>query len=63
MTGLRLLSLLVAGGIIAWLIGRANAALAMPGGGWTDSVPWFALIFLVAIGYAFAFDRFLRRRG
>ena len=62
MTGARLLSLLVAGGIIAWLIGRAVAALEAPGGGWLDAVPWFVLIFAVAIGYAFAFDRFMKRR-
>ena len=63
LTGPRLLSLLAVGGIIAWLIGRANAALEAPGGGWLDSAPWFALIFVVAIGYAFAFDRRMRRRG
>jgi hypothetical protein len=61
-TGARLLSLLVAGGIIAWLIGRAVAALEAPGGGWLAAAPWFVLIFAVAIGYAFAFDRFMKRR-
>lgn len=62
MTGARLLSLLVVGGIIAWLIGRAIAGLEGPGGGWLRASPWFVLIFVVAIGYAFAFDRFMRRR-
>jgi hypothetical protein len=62
MTGARLLSLLIVGGVIAWLIGRSVAALEAPGGGWTDAAPWLALIFVVAIGYAFAFDRFIRRR-
>ncbi|MGZ8285556.1 MAG: hypothetical protein ACXW27_05015 [Allosphingosinicella sp.] len=62
MTGARLLSLLVAGGIIAWLIGRAMAGLEAPGGGWLDAAPWLVLIFVVAFGYAFAFDRFTRRR-
>jgi hypothetical protein len=61
-TGARLLSLLVVGAIIAWLIGRAVAALEAPGGGWRDTAPWFALIFAVAIGYAFAFDRFIKPR-
>jgi hypothetical protein len=59
MTAARLLSLLAVGGILAWLIGRAIAGLD---GGWSDSAPWFVLIFVVAIGYAFAFDRFMRRR-
>jgi hypothetical protein len=62
MTGARLLSLLVVGGIIAWLIRLSVAALEAPGGGWLDAAPWFALIFVVAVGYAFAFDRFMRRR-
>ena len=59
MKAARLLSLLAVGGIIAWLIGRAIAGLE---GGWRESAPWFVLIFVVAIGYAFAFDRFARRR-
>ena len=59
MIAARLLSLLVVGGILAWLIGRAIAGLD---GGWREAVPWFALIFIVAIGYAFAFERFARRR-
>ena len=63
MTGRRLLSLLIVGGIIAWLTGRAIAALEAPDGGWRQAAPWFVLIFVVAIGYAFAFDRFMRRRG
>ena len=63
MTVARLLSLVVVGGIIAWLIGRAIAALTVPGAHWLAAAPWFVLIFLVAIGYAFAFDRFMRRRG
>ncbi|HLL30732.1 MAG TPA: hypothetical protein VK403_07030 [Allosphingosinicella sp.] len=54
----RLLSLLLVGGIIAWLIGRAVAGLES---GWLGAAPWFVLIFAVAIGYAFAFDRFNRR--
>lgn len=62
MTGARLLSLLVVGGIIAWLIGQAMAGLEAPGGGWLRAAPWLVLIFAVAIGYAFAFDRFMRRR-
>lgn len=62
MTGARLLSLLLVGGLIAWLIGRAIAALEAPGGGWLDAAPWFVLIFVVALGYAFAFDRFIRRK-
>ena len=62
MTGARLLSLLVVGAIIAWLIGRAIAGLEAPGGGWRNAAPWFVLIFAVAIGYAFAFDRFMKRR-
>jgi hypothetical protein len=62
MTGARLLSLLVVGGIIAWLIGRAVDALEAPDGGWLGAAPWFVLIFVVATGYAFAFDRFVRRR-
>ncbi len=59
MIAARLLSLLVVGAIIAWLIGRAVAGLD---GGWRESAPWFVLIFVVAIGYAFAFDRFARWR-
>jgi uncharacterized membrane protein len=59
MTGARLLSLLVVGGIIAWLIGRGIAGLE---DGWLHAAPWFVLIMVVAIGYAFAFDRFVRRR-
>lgn len=59
MIAARLLSLLVVGAIIAWLVGRAVEGLE---GGWRESAPWFALIFVVAIGYAFAFDRFARRR-
>jgi hypothetical protein len=59
MTGARLLSLLVVGAIIAWLIGRAIAELE---GGWLDAAPWLVLIFVVAIGYAFGFDRYMRRR-
>ena len=59
MTAARLLSLLAVGGIIAWLIGRAIAGLE---GGWSEAAPWFVLIFAVAIGYAFAFDRLMRRR-
>jgi hypothetical protein len=62
MTAARLLSLLVVGGIIAWLIARAVAQLEAPGGGWQSAAPWFVLIFVVAIGYAFAFDRFVRRK-
>jgi hypothetical protein len=62
MTAARLISLLVVGGIIAWLIGRAIARLEAPGGGWLSAAPWFVLIFAVAIGYALAFDRFVRRR-
>jgi hypothetical protein len=62
MIAARLLSLLVVGGVIAWLIGRAIGSLEAPGGGWLYSIPWFVLIFAVAIGYAFAFDRFMRRR-
>lgn len=62
MTGARLLSLLVVGGIIAWLIGRAVAGLEAPGGGWRHAASWLALTFAVAIGYAFAFDRFTRRK-
>jgi F0F1-type ATP synthase assembly protein I len=62
MIAARLVSLLVVGGIIAWLIGRAVAALEAPGGGWLSAAPWFVLIFAVAIGYAFAFDRFARRK-
>lgn len=62
MMAARLLSLLAVGLIIAWLIGRAMAALEAPGGGWLASAPWLVLIFVVAIGYAFAFDRFVRRR-
>ena len=62
MTAARLASLLVVGGIIAWLIGRAVAQVEAPGGGWLSAAPWFVLIFVVAIGYAFAFDRFVRRR-
>ena len=58
----RLLSLLVVGAIIAWLIGRAIARVEAPDGGWLSAAPWFALIFVVAIGYAFAFDRFVRRK-
>jgi hypothetical protein len=58
-TGARLLSLLVVGAIIAWLIGRAVAGLE---GGWRGSALWLVLILAVAIGYAFAFDRFARRR-
>jgi hypothetical protein len=63
MSPARLLSLPAVGGIIAWLISRAVAALEAPGAGWLNAAPWFALIFLVAIGYAFAFDRFARRKG
>ena len=59
MTGARLLSLLVVGAVIAWLIGRAIAGLE---DGWLEALPWLALIFAVAIGYAFGFDRFIRRR-
>jgi hypothetical protein len=59
MIAARLLSLLVVGAIIAWLIGRAVTGLE---GGWRESAPWFVLIFAVAIGYAFAFDRIARRR-
>lgn len=62
MTGARLLSLLGVGLIIAWLIGKAVAALESPGGGLLNAAPWFVLIFVVAIGYAFAFDRFIGRR-
>lgn len=62
MIAARLLSLLAVGGIIAWLIGRALARLEAPGGTWLDAAPWLALIFAVAIGYAFAFDRFMGRR-
>jgi hypothetical protein len=62
MIAARLVSLLAVGGIIAWLIGRAVAALEAPGGGWMSAAPWFVLIFAVAIGYAFAFDRFVRRK-
>ncbi len=62
MIAARLVSLLAVGGIIAWLIGRAVAALEAPGGGWLSAAPWFVLIFAVAIGYAFAFDRFVRRK-
>ena len=59
----RLLSLLLTGAIIAWLIARAIARLEAPGGGWLDATPWFVLIFAVALGYAFALDRLTRRRG
>lgn len=59
MTAARLLSLLVVGGIIAWLTGRAVAGLEH---GWGAAAPWLVLIFVVAIGYAFAFDRFAGRR-
>jgi hypothetical protein len=61
-TGARLLSLLVVGGVIAWLIGQAIAALEAPGGGQLAAAPWYVLIFVVAFGYAFAFDRFMGRR-
>ena len=60
MIAARLLSLLVVGGIIAWLIARAIAGLD---GGWREAAPWFALIFVVAIGYALAFDRFAKRKN
>lgn len=63
MIAARLLSLLVVGGIIAWLTGRSIDALQGPGGGWLDATPWFVLILVVATGYAFAFDRFARGRG
>lgn len=62
MTAARLLSLLAVGGIIAWLIGRAIARVEAPDGGWLSAAPWLVLIFVVAIGYAFAFDRFDRRK-
>jgi hypothetical protein len=62
MIAARLLSLLAVGGIVAWLIGRAVAKLEASGGDWLGAAPWFVLIFVVAIGYAFAFDRFARRR-
>ena len=62
MIAARLLSLLLVGAILAWLIGRAIAAVEAPDGGWLGAVPWFVLIFALAIGYAFAFDRFIRRR-
>jgi hypothetical protein len=62
MIAARLLSLLAVGGVIAWLIGRAVAQVEAPGGGWLSAAPWFVLIFVVAIGYAFAFDRFVRRK-
>jgi hypothetical protein len=62
MIAARLLSLLAVGVVIAWLIRRAMAALEAADGGWQGAAPWFVLIFAVAIGYAFAFDRFARRR-
>ncbi|HEX8480292.1 MAG TPA: hypothetical protein VF650_00125 [Allosphingosinicella sp.] len=62
MMAARLLSLLAVGGIIAWLIGRSVAALEAAGGGWMSAAPWFVLILVVALGYALAFDRFVRRK-
>ena len=62
MIAARLLSLLVVGGIIAWLIAQAVAGLEAPDGSWLSAAPWFGLIFVVAIGYALVFDRFTRRR-
>jgi hypothetical protein len=58
-SGARLLSLLVVGLIIAWSIGRAVEA---GDGGLLTGAPWYALILIVAIGYAFAFDRWERGR-
>lgn len=63
MMAVRLLSLLIAGGIVAWLTGRMIAGLEAPGGGWLDAAPWFVLILAVAIGYGFASERFMGRRG
>jgi hypothetical protein len=38
------------------------AAVETPDGGWLSAAPWFVLIFAAALGYAFAFDRLMRRR-
>ena len=62
MAGARLLSLLAVGALIAWLVSRAVASVEAEGGGFVAGAPWFALILVVALGYAFAFDRWARRR-
>lgn len=62
MAGARLLSLLVVGALIAWLVGRAVASVEAGDGGLLAGAHWYALILIVAIGYAFAFDRWARGR-
>jgi hypothetical protein len=59
----RLASLLLAGGLIAWLIGRAVDRIEAPDGGWAAGAPWLVLILAVALGYAFAFHRLTRPPG